>query len=312
MGTTSTWWYTAREIKSLMQTRRGWVLTVCLLGVLVTMSTAQAERQRPPEESCAEGWYTGPRAGRKNYSHDKYIWVVTEDFAKRFCMPPEFVDKDLKGAEAIAFRMSTGDNLCAVIEGQEQCTGDNELRFDIFLRSDLNLPAAHSEVKFYDGRHDDAGWHIAVDEGLPTRGARYRNGQYRLPPGTIPHFKNPYAHPDPGVLLELVGTLGGKAKWLTGLDERRYEADWTRGLDLLVVQGDPLVGSLFTREEAKRADRYAILFHRDQYDNKRLLEMRVPEEFAHTIWLPDKFFQQVRATVGNKSWGEQIRLYQRQ
>ena len=40
--------------------------------------------------------------------------------------------------------------------------------------------------------------------------------------------------------------------------------------------------------------------------------MRVPEEFAHTIWLPDKFFQQVRATVGNKSWGEQIRLYQRQ
>jgi hypothetical protein len=34
-----------------------------------------------------------------------YVWVYTSAFAKRFGMPQEWVDDELKGAEALAYRL---------------------------------------------------------------------------------------------------------------------------------------------------------------------------------------------------------------
>ena len=41
------------------------------------------------------------------YSEDINVWVYTSDFAERFAMPKEWVDDDLKGAYAVAFRVET-------------------------------------------------------------------------------------------------------------------------------------------------------------------------------------------------------------
>ncbi len=286
-----------------------WIIA-CLVSALLVASTAQAERQRPPEESCADGYYTGPREGRKSYSNDKYLWVVSEDFAKRFCMPPEFIDKDLKGAEAVAFRMSTstgGFDRCAIIDGKEECSGENELRFDIFLRSDLNLPAAHPEVKFYDGSRNDAGWHIAFTGKSP--GERYSAGEYHLPLGAIPHFQNPFSHPDKGNYFTLIGIHKGKGEWpITGLKEWRYHANWTKDMDLVVLQEHPAFGFDNPRMEALGIHQFVIALNR-RSDERKHWERRVPEDYAHVIWLPEKFFENVRAaaTARGQSLREQLR-----
>jgi hypothetical protein len=36
---------------------------------------------------------------------DTHVWVYTSKFAKRFGMPKEWVDDELKGAEALAYRL---------------------------------------------------------------------------------------------------------------------------------------------------------------------------------------------------------------
>ncbi len=41
------------------------------------------------------------------YSEDINVWVYTSEFAERFAMPEEWVDDDLKGAYAVAFRVET-------------------------------------------------------------------------------------------------------------------------------------------------------------------------------------------------------------
>ncbi len=259
-----------------------------------------------PEESCQDGYYTGAREGRKNFSNDKYIWVVTPEFAKRFCMPPEFVDEELKGAEAIAFKMSTrtgGIDRCAIIDGEKKCSGDKELRFDIFLRSDLNLPAANPEVKFFDGSWDNAGWHIASGRNNErgTRAQRYRKGEYQLPPGKMPHFGNPYFHPDRGNYFILIDVYQGEGNnALVGLDEWRYEAEWAEGIDLLTLQGSEAgYGFQHSKNFLPGTHMFAIVENK-RFRDKMGWEGKVPEDFAHTIWLPKVFYEKVKAaaTVG--------------
>lgn len=255
-----------------------------------------------PEESCQDGYYTGAREGRKNFSNDKYIWVVTPEFAKRFCMPPEFVDEELKGAEAIAFKMSTRTGLidrCAIIDGEKKCSGDKELRFDIFLRSDLNLPAANPEVKFFDGSWDDAGWHIASNEH-GTRGQRYRKGEYQLPPGKMPHFGNPYVHPDWGNQFMMIDVYQGNGNnVLIGLQEWRYEAEWAEGIDMLSLQGSE-AGYGFRHSKIFLPGTHSAAIVETNRFGETGWKGKVPDDFAHTIQLPKAFYEKVKAaaTVG--------------
>jgi hypothetical protein len=46
------------------------------------------------------------KAGKRGtYTKDIHVWVYTSKFAKRFGMPQEWVDDELKGAEALAYRL---------------------------------------------------------------------------------------------------------------------------------------------------------------------------------------------------------------
>lgn len=82
---------------------------------------AQAEIQAG-YESFPVGYYGGPRPGKSRYTKDDYLWMVTPEFGAAYCMPTEFVDATLKGAEAVAYKL--------VYEGLENCGfgGNRELR----------------------------------------------------------------------------------------------------------------------------------------------------------------------------------------
>jgi hypothetical protein len=56
-------------------------------------------------QNCPSGYYSGPRPGKTWVTKDNFIWTVTPAFAARFCMPPEFISTELKGAQAVAFQL---------------------------------------------------------------------------------------------------------------------------------------------------------------------------------------------------------------
>ena len=100
---------------------------------------------REKYQNCPNGYYTGPRPGKARYTRDRFLWVVTPEFARKFCMPPEFVSPELKGAEAVAFRIveDADEERCGWGGREEVCYGSKELRFEIYLDEGIKLPKKH-------------------------------------------------------------------------------------------------------------------------------------------------------------------------
>ncbi len=83
-----------------------------------TTSTDIPEYAREPELKDKEvDWRELPEKAYRTYENsvlnrrdvhptDPNTWAYTAEFAKRFRMPTEWVEKDLQGAEALAFRMT--------------------------------------------------------------------------------------------------------------------------------------------------------------------------------------------------------------
>ena len=96
---------------------------IALVGIALCMASGTVVAQLAPNptaapkllsdtevkakyQNCEGGWYSGPRPGKARYAKDPFLWVVTPEFAKRFCMPPEFVSTDLKGQRPWLFALS--------------------------------------------------------------------------------------------------------------------------------------------------------------------------------------------------------------
>lgn len=291
----------------------GWMRWVVLLVLGWQTGWAQSQpaqslaAQEKQWKNCEGGYYTGPRQGRRNYSNDKYLWVVTPEFAKRFCMPEHMISKDLKGAEAIAFRMVDGadSDQCGVDDdGTTQCSENSTARFEIYLPQSLNLPAANPAVRFFEGGRTTSDWHINDKERV-TKSTRYAKGQFQIPPGEMPRFRNPYSHPDPGHLFGLIYAHEGKGRCpVSPLWEVGFRGDWVQGLDMLILEWQ--LGYRFAWElDHYKAEKlvpgtpdgqYLIVMDKrdSQSGGKKSWEKSIPQDHAHVIYLPHEFGQKVR------------------
>lgn len=296
-------------------------------GLVVLSACAQQpdakayQEQEKRWQSCTDGYYSGPRPGRLNYDNDKYLWVVTPEFAKRFCMPEHLVDQELKGAEAIAFKRvpsEDGNDRCAVQEGgKPHCVDDGVGRFEVYLKSDLNLPAAHPEVRFFDAERNHSYWHISGTESRRTRYMLYRKGLYQLPPGAINRFGNPYAHPDPGYGFALVSTWRKRSDHsiVDSLWEVGYRADWAPGFDLLILESRNLTEFSFLSNHPRAkewggAERYAIVLADYRRGAKPHDEKRFPADYEHVVYLPKDFAEQVKSAAEKLgTWNNVIRAF---
>ncbi|MDD5391337.1 MAG: hypothetical protein PHD37_18525 [Gallionellaceae bacterium] len=299
-------------------------LTTAVLGFGLVVLSACAQQpdakayqeQEKRWQSCPDGYYSGPRPGRLNYGNDKYLWVVTPEFAKRFCMPEHLVDPDLKGAEAIAFKRvpsEDGFDRCAVQDGKTHCVDDGVGRFEVYLKSDLNLPAAHPEVRFFDDERNHSYWHITTSEPpseMPSQ--RYRKGLYQLPPGAINRFGNPYHHPDAGYQFSLIGIQrNGMGASVSALWEVGFRAEWTMGIDLVTLESRGIAGDLdlTPRQIELGVNRFAIVLHREP-SPKHHDEMYVAKDYSHVIHLPKRFMDRVKAAVDQAgTWNDVIRTF---
>ncbi|WP_151445349.1 hypothetical protein [Lacisediminimonas profundi] len=287
---------------------------------------AQSSKAREKEwRSCEGGYYTGPREGRRNYTLDKYLWVVTPAFAKRYCMSEKMVSDELKGAEAIAFRMVDGadNDACSVDDaGKPHCMENSTARFEIYLSQSLNLPAANPQVTFFERARTTSTWHIADNRPLAqAKHVLYPKGKYQIPPGELPRFGNPYSYPDPGHRFGLIYAHEGKGRWpVAPMWEVGFRANWVEGIDILILEQQLGTYLGFEMDQYKAATipqgslqgQYLIVMDKkkdSRDDNKKDLRT----DYAHVIHLPQRFGQQVRQAAmkaGGSSWTEFINSVQ--
>lgn len=77
---------------------------------------------------------------RGTYVLDPYIWVYTKEFAERFRMPEEWIDPELKGAYAVAWRMTTiGEIMCGFGGKADSCWKPLNCQMDIYYDNRIDL-----------------------------------------------------------------------------------------------------------------------------------------------------------------------------
>lgn len=118
-----------------------------LVAVLIGATVTHAQQLEPPrlEDSRYEDWHTFKNG--KTYTADPYVWAYTREFANLFRMPEKWIDENLKGALAVAFRMTTIGNLSCGYGGREDsCWPPLECQMDVYYDNRIKLPWVHDEV----------------------------------------------------------------------------------------------------------------------------------------------------------------------
>ena len=300
-------------------------LMACLCSAVVQAQNTSLAQQEKQWQSCEAAHYSGPREGRRNYTLDNYLWVVTPEFAKRYCMPESMVSKELKGAEAIAFRMVDGADMdrCGVDnQGQHHCTKQSMGRFEIYLLQSLTMPASNPAVRFYENRRNTSEWLFSGNQDRVSRSQRYIKGQYTLPPGTMPRFKKPFDMVDRGYWFGLWFMPKGPLPWpSSALFEVGFREAVLPGMDMLILENNLGMdfGSELNHYKANKIEpgdpsgRYVIVMHKRDNDTINKKDKRIPEDFEHAIYLPHAFAMQVRDTAmksGASNFTDFIKTFQ--
>ena len=119
-----------------------------LLGaVLFIHSAAYAQTQEPPpvEQRRYEDWFTFKYS--KSYVQDPWVWGYTKEFAERFRMPEKWVEPELKGVLAVAFRMTNvGRMTCGLGGKEDNCWPPLECQLDVYYDNRIKLPWTREEI----------------------------------------------------------------------------------------------------------------------------------------------------------------------
>ncbi len=120
-----------------------------LLAMCFSMTAALADQfqRKPVEEWRYEDRFTF-QPGNGTYTVDPWVWAYTQEFADKFRMPQKWVDKDLKGILAVAFRMTRiGNMMCGYGGKEDNCWPMLECQLDVYYDNRIKLPWTHEEIK---------------------------------------------------------------------------------------------------------------------------------------------------------------------
>lgn len=258
--------------------------------------------------SLAQAKYIGPLSdATRIVSDDPYVWFVTPDFAKRFCMPPGFVDVELKGALAIAVGMVPDPQFktCKrTSERQVSCNTPLHLMLDIYIDNRaVKLPKTDASIEFFKA------WPETSADAITYRS--WRADERRKGVQTeVAGERRPYqpigfnAERDQNwTSFNLLGVRGSWASAGGGLVEKYYRANWMPGIDLLRLSvGDryggmpnPVTKEVHPRDSEKNLpiQRWAIgaIMEKDKpqvggFDPNVWKVIPYPAGYLHTIELP--------------------------
>ena len=131
------------------------VMVLCCAAQIHAQTTAsQAEsaiswEERSWEERAFKGTYEEFHTfkHKKSFFFDPYIWAYSQEFADKFRMPKEWMDPELKGAVAVAWRMTNiGQTTCGLGGRAENCWPTLTCQMDIYFDSKTPLPWRYTDV----------------------------------------------------------------------------------------------------------------------------------------------------------------------
>lgn len=293
------------------------------LYVVVSMfSIGNAHAQLAAEQAridkCPEGQYLGPREGAKRFAQDPYMWFVSADFAKRFCMPESMIDSSLKGALAIAVRIKPADDVaCGFLAARSDvCREAPRFLLDIYVdNKTANIPKADKNVEFYAGKQFNSGSLLGVASG---RANRRHQGEVVDYLGERRPFSPIVSRTISGkewTRFQYVGVRRGWASINTHFIEDYYRANWVNGIDLITLEGDFSFGASkdpdapqpYANDPYKDdpIQRYAIavILAKNEAPSGNAPEANAyykknipyPNGYLHTIELPHKLAQSIYA-----------------
>lgn len=111
------------------------VITLLLLAIVQVPSVAQDGSSGPRKPNLTSDRYViNQTFDGQAFFKDNNVWVYTPAFAELFGMPPEYINSNLKGIEAAAFRTEdTGHFSCGFGGKAENCKMDYRCITDIYL-----------------------------------------------------------------------------------------------------------------------------------------------------------------------------------
>ena len=289
-----------------------------------TLAATAAEEAR--KARCPEGEYGGPEPGKRRFTQDPYVWFISREFAKRFCMPEAFIDDSLKGALALAVRLKTNEEVtCGMFLGRsDQCPAKERLLIDVYVDNrSANIPKADPSVEYYAGRIWNSAWYTGIMGKLAKR--RY-NGEITEVPGERPPFspfvtKETYNR-DNWVRFVYLAVREGIADAAGSFTEDYYRANWADGIDLITLDAwafgyashlDPMnpvhkpgneeayPQNALDRSNPIRRWAIGVIPETDRRKVGKFAHMNsqyaipYPQSFLHTIDLPLKVVQMIHA-----------------
>lgn len=201
-------------------------------------------------------------------------------------MPEEFIDDNLKGASAIAYKIVYEPvEHCGWGGDREVCTRKASHGIEIYYKSDRKMPIV-SDTKFsYRALYMlDYSKHLLSTNGInaPTKGTSAQWFQER------PGAQNKFAINS----IFLAGVKETKIVWpVSGFGQQIYVDDVMYGYNLLVLEGT-MGGFVNPRMEKLGIDRYTLVFRHP--DDKSKLEGQPLSQVAHSIEFPKWFFEKLR------------------
>lgn len=197
------------------------VIALLMLGILPCVVHAQPSTAPPFEDQNHDDHFTFKYG--KPFLADPYTWVYTKEFAQTFRMPDRWIDANLKGALAVAFRMTTIGNVTCGLGGREEnCWPPVQCQLEVYydnraatlpwMRDDIvrdMLIRGISSQEFLHDLHNSKGLHRyrpkdgnGVPKILATE-ANLRVGKYTFGMAPVAYFDREY---ESGV--GLIGWIG--------------------------------------------------------------------------------------------------------
>ena len=252
-----------------------------------TPQTLNDAQVKATYQNCTNGYYSGPRPGKTTFTKDPWMWVVTPEFARNFCMPPEFISTELKGVEAIAYKFiqDQDEERCNVRGSEVACGKRSDHRFEIYYRNgtipkERNVPYSHA------AQLPSAMLISSTQKEMTTRMKSLKTNP-RL--GAMSPFYSQQ--------FGLESVAGAKIAWpLGGLGVRIYYEDVFDGIDFLALEG----GSGFSRLEGwikSGARKMVITVRKDSGEKDFRRPTTVPlSDYALIIEIPQSLADKVIAT----------------
>lgn len=253
--------------------------------------------------ACSDGQYAGQQSGREPYFKEVYTWAVSREFAKRFCMPEEYIADDLKGAEAIAYRHKPSSiEVCEMKDGQRVCGIVSYVHWiEIYVKSNVNIPRYDPEVRFFDNRNTFdstkmimSGTREAIIEKQRRNDQARKRGEVLEPPG----LRNPYRGFTPEAQNKQTDFHYLARLTPTQVDERPaaysvryYKQNIYDGVDLIMLEGwggGNFAGPRYTVPPLG----YAIGV---TTASPAASKLKYPEGFHHVIEMPKRVMQVMNA-----------------